>query len=171
MAIYFLTEAKIKKHTTILGNVDAGLISPLLPTLAGMWIEPRIGSYFYKHLLKAYNDETETPEEKDLIILIQQSLLWRASSDVVITSSGQITNKGVQDQNGINSTSSESTKVGLLSRHYTTKAEFFDARIEAHLRLNKANYPEFTDKLNNNCGIVDLPPSKDSSYNLDIMFF
>lgn len=169
--IFFVTESRIKNHTTILGSVDAQLISPLIPTLAGMWIEPRIGSYFYKHLLTVYNSETANPAEIEIIKLIQQSLLWRASSDVVITSSGQITNKGLQDQNGINSNVSDMSKIGLISRHYTNKAEFFDARIEAHLRLNKADYPEFTDKLNNNCGIVDLPPSKDSSYNLDVLFF
>lgn len=169
--IYWITEARIKDFTTVLGNVDAKLISPLIPTLAAMWIEPRIGSYFYNHLLTVYNNQSANPDETTLISLIQQSLLWRAASDITITTSAQLTNKGPQVQNGINSASADLTQVGLISRHYTNKAEFFDSRIESLLRLNKNNYPEFISDLNNNKSIVDLAPSKGKGYNKDINFF
>jgi hypothetical protein len=169
--IYFITESRLKDFTTVLGNVDAQLISPLIPTLAAMWVESRVGSYFYDHLLTVYNAETANAAEVTLITLIQQSLLWRAAADVYITTSGQITNKGPQDQNGINSSASDLNKIGLISRHYTNKAEFFDSRIEAHLRLNKADYPEFIADANNNCTIVDIVPEDGKGYNRDITFF
>jgi hypothetical protein len=168
---YFLSESRVKSMTITLDNVDASLISPLIPTLAAMWVESRVGSYFYNHLLTVYNAETANADEVVLIGYIQNSLIWRAAADVYLTSSGQLTNKGPQDQYGINSSASDISKVSLISKHYTQKAEFFDARIEAHLRLNKDKFPEFTDRLNNNCGYVDLSPSKSSPYNLDITFF
>jgi hypothetical protein len=169
--IYFLTEERIKSQTTVLGNVDAKLISPLIPTLAEMWIKSRVGSYFYNHLLNVYNTQSANQDEQDLIVLIQQSLLWRAASDVTITTSAQLTNKGPQTQSGINSASADLTHVGLISRHYTNKAEFFDSRIEAHLRLNKNSYPQFIAKENNDKSIVDIAPEKGKGFNKDINFF
>lgn len=158
--IYFVTEARIKDYTTVLGNVDAKLLSPLIPTLAGMWIEPRLGSYFYAHLLSVYNAETANSYETELISLIQQSLIWRAAADYTISSSGQLSNKGPQDQNGINSSSSDLSKIGMLKKHYEQKAVFYDSRIESYIRLNKDNLPEFTADANNNSSIVDLTPEK-----------
>ena len=169
--IYFLSEQRIKDFTPTLGNVDAKLISPLVPTMAAMWIEPRVGSYFYNHLLTVYNNQTANQYEVNLISLIQQSLLWRVAADITITTSAQLTNKGPQTQNGINSDAASLTQVGLVAKHYTHKAEFFDSRIESELRLNKGNYPEFTSELNNNCSIVDLAPERSKGFNKDISFF
>lgn len=168
--IYFCTEARIKDFTTVLGNVSAGLIQPLIPTLAAMWIQDRVGSYFYNHLLDVYNAGTASAPEEVLISAIQQSLMWRAAADIIITTSTQITNKGPQDQYGINSSASDFTKVSLISRHYTNKAEFFDARIAAILRLKPEDYPEFTAKENNDCKITDIIPNTNPPYNLDINF-
>jgi hypothetical protein len=169
--IYFITEQRLKDFTTVLGNVDAKLISPLIPTLSEMWIKSRVGSYFYNHLLDVYNQQTANSDEQELISLIQQSLLWRAASDITITTSAQLTNKGPQTQSGINSSNADLGHVGLISRHYTNKAEFFDSRIESHLRLNKDKYPQFIAKENNDCSIVDIAPTKGKGFNKDINFF
>jgi hypothetical protein len=167
---YFLTENRIKDLTVILGNVDAKLISPLIPTLAEMWIKSRVGSYFYNHLLDVYNNQTANPDEEELISLIQQSLLWRSASDITITTSAQLTNKGPQTQNGLNSNNADITHIGLISKHYTNKAEFFDSRIEAHLRLNKNKYPQFIAKENNDKTITDIVPTKGKGYNTGMYF-
>jgi hypothetical protein len=168
--IYWITEQRLKDFTTVLGNVDAKLISPLIPTLAEMWIKSRVGSYFYDHLLDVYNNQTANADEVILIGLIQNSLLWRAASDITITTSAQLTNKGPQTQNGLNSNNAELTHVGLISKHYTNKAEFFDSRIEAHLRLNKDKYPQFIAKENNDRTITDIVPTKGKGYNTGMYF-
>lgn len=159
MAIYFLTEKRIKDFTTVLGNVDIKLISPLIPSLADQFIKPRTGSYYFGHLLGEYNSQSLNSLEEKLVGLIQNSLMWRVASELVITSSSQITNKGVQDQSGLNSAPTELTKLGLLTKHYGSKADFYDARIVEYLWKNKKQLTKFEDKLNMDCN-SDLFPSK-----------
>lgn len=162
--IYFLTEQRIKDFSTVLGNVDIKLIAPLIPTSADLFIKPRTGSYFFNHLLTKYNSQTLNTDEEELVSLIQESLLWRAVSEVVLTSSAQITNKGPQTQNGLNSASADITRIGMLTKHYGAKAEFYDQRIINFIWTNKDKFPEFTNKLNMDCQ-ADLYPSKSTPYN------
>ena len=169
MAVYFITEERIKSMTTVLGSVDGKLISPLLKSAADMWVLPRTGTYFFNDLLTKFNAQTLNSDERELVEIIQNSLIWRVASELVITSSAQITNKGVQEQNGMNSQSAEITKLGMLTKHYGAKAEFYDSRIIHFLWANKDLFPKFTDKLNTDCN-VDLYPSKSNPYT-GITFF
>lgn len=167
--IYFLTNQRLIDFTTVLGNVDVKLFAPLIPSAADMWIKPRTGSYFFNDLLTKYNAKTLDPKETELVNLIQQSLMWRVASEVVLTSSSQITNKGPQEQNGMNSEASSITKIGMLTKHYGAKAEFYEARIVNFIWSNKDGLPTFTNKLNMDCN-ADLYPTKTTPYN-DIHFF
>lgn len=167
--IYFLSEQRIKDFTTVLGNVDAKLIAPLIMSAADQWVKPRTGTHFFNDLLNKYNAQTLSADEKTLVTAIQNSLMWRIAAELVITTSSQITNKGPQEQNGINSNASDITKLGMLTAHYGNKADFYDARIIHLIWHNKDKFPAFTDKLNRDCN-ADLYPSKSDPYN-DIIFF
>lgn len=168
--IHFLTENRLKDFTTVLGNVDINLISPLMITVSDMWIKPRLGSYFYNDILVKYNAQTLDPLETELVSIIQNAMLWRLAADISLTASYQTTNKGIQTQNGMNSNNATLGEVSLISKHYTQKAEFYDARLVNHLTINKATFPNFTDRLNTGCNIVDIAPSAKKSYNMDITF-
>lgn len=165
----FLSENRIKNMTTILGNVDAKLISPLIKSSADQWIRPRTGTHFYLDLLTKYNDKTLNILEEELVSLIQDSLQWRIVSEVVITSSAQLTNKGPQEQSGMNSQSAGITKLGMLTGHYGAKADFYDSRIIHFIWSNKKSFPQFESKLNRDCN-TDLYPSKEDPYT-GIYFF
>lgn len=169
MAVYFLSEKRLKDFTTVLGNVDAKLFAPLIPAVAEMFIKPRTGILFFNHLLNSYNTQTLTASEVELVSLIQQSMMWRVTSDIVISSSAQLTNKGAQEQNGMNSDSASVTKLGMLTKHYNGKADFYDARIIDFIWRYKDDFPTFTSKLNKGCD-ADLYPTKTTPYN-DIHFF
>lgn len=167
--IYFLTNQRLVDFTTVLGNVDIKLFAPLIPSAADQWIKPRTGSHFFNVLLTKYNAKTLDAKEAELVQLIQNSLMWRVASEVVLTSSSQITNKGPQEQSGVNSEASGITKIGMLTKHYGAKADFYDNRIVSFIWANKKSFPEFNSKLNMDCQ-VDLYPSKNNTYN-DIHFF
>lgn len=169
--IYWITESRLKDWTVVLGNVDAKLIMPLIPTLSDMWVKDRLGTYFYNDILAKYNAQTISGAEVELVKIIQETLLWRAASDIAITSAFQLTNKGPQEQNGINSTPAGQSNVSLISKHYQQKAEYFDARLVNYIKLNKDSFPNFTSNLNNDCSIVDVIPNKKGGYNKDITFF
>lgn len=166
--IHFLTEQRLKDFTTVLGNVDAKLIMPLIPSTADQFIKPRTGTHYFNHLLTVFNAQTADPTEKEIISIIQNSLMWRIASEVVLTSSAQITNKGPQEQDGLNSAPAGITKLGMLTGHFNKKADFYDARLIDFLWKNKETLPEFKTKLNIDCN-VDLYPSKSTPYN-DVLF-
>jgi len=166
--IYFLTEKRIKDLTPVLGNVDAKLIMPLIPSTADQFIKPRTGTHYFNHLLSVYNTQTATPTEVEIINIIQNSLMWRIASEVALTSSAQITNKGLQEQDGLNSSQAGISKIGMMTGHYNKKADFYDARLIDFLWKNKESLLEFKSKLNIDCD-VDLYPSKATPYN-DVLF-
>lgn len=167
--VYFLTNQRLVDFTTVLGNVDIKLFAPLIPSAADQWVMPRTGTHFFNDLLNKYDAQTLSPREEELVGMIQNSLMWRVASEVVLTSSAQITNKGPQEQSGENSEASSIAKIGMLTKHYGAKADFYDNRIVHFIWTNKKDFPEFTNKLNIDCD-VDLYPSKNTSYN-DIHFF
>lgn len=167
--IYFLTNKRLTDFTTVLGGVDIKLFAPLIPTIADQWIKPRTGSYFFDSLLSKYNNQSLNPTEATLVGLIQNSLMWRTASELALTSTSQLTNKGLQEQSGNNSSPSNVTRTGMIMKHYEKKAEFYEARIVHFIWSNRKQLPDFTSKLNMDCD-VDLYPSKTTTYN-DIFFF
>lgn len=163
--IYFLTEERIKDFTTVLGNVDAKLISPLIPAIADQYIKTRTGSHFFNDLLSKYNSQSLNSDEEELVTMIQNSLMWRVAGEIMISSATQITNKGPQEQYGQESVAASVQKTGRSSKLYSDKADFYDKRIVNYIWAchNKNKFPAFRDKLNMDCD-MDLYPSKVESY-------
>lgn len=168
--IYFLTENKLKDYTITLGNVDFLLINPIIKTNAEMWIQPSLGTYFYNHLLNAYNNQTLNSDELIIMDMIQSALGWRVTVDLVISTSAQLSNKGVQEQNGLNSNIASSSKIGMLTNHYRSKAEYFENQLRHYLYNNKNLFPQYCDKLNNDCTVFYRPSKKQYNDN-NIHFF
>lgn len=166
---YFITEEFIKSNSTVLGNVDAKLISPMVPTVADMKIKNVLGSYFYNDLLVKYNDQSLSINEITLVGMIQYAVLWYAVAEVVITSSFQITNKGVQIQNGENSEAAEKDVVFFNVQHYEQKGDFYTERIIFYLKNNKSLFPKFTSSSNTDMS-ADLKPIDNISGVNDIRF-
>jgi hypothetical protein len=161
---YFLSENRAKDFGVILGNVDDQLISPLIPTIANQYIQPRLGTYFYKELLLKYNNKTLNVDETSLVEIIQNSMVWRLCEDLIITSSSQLTNKGPQVQYGDYSQASDTSRIGLLSNHYRQKAEHFEAELINFLHYNKEKFSDYTNALNNDCRIFYTPDHGDDLF-------
>ena len=165
--IYFVTEAYLKQKTPITQNVSATDIMPFVEPAASAWIQNILGTYFFNHLLTAYNAQSLTAEEEILVAKIQPAIAWRAAADCVLGLTYQLKNKGLQKQNGDNSESVEQTEVTFVMRHYEQKAEWYEAFVRKYLSLNKDLFPEFTSKLNRDS---ELRPQEDDNFNLDMLF-
>lgn len=162
--IYFVSENKLKDFTTILGSVDIRMINPLVPTIANQYVQPRLGTYFYKFLLNSYNNQTLNQDEIDLVEIIQNAICWRVAEDIVITSSSQLTNKGPQTLSGEYSQPSSESRLGLLSRHYKQKAEHFESEIVSYLKKNGEKHPEFKSEKNSDCSNFYPKPTSGDSF-------
>ena len=169
--VYFVTENRVKDFTLVLGNVDAKLINPLIPTISDMRIKDYLGTLFYDDLLDKYNAQTLSSDETEVVSIIQSAILWRAAEEVALTSSYQITNKGPQQQNGQNSLPPSDSAIGMISKHYAQKAEYYESRLINHLKINKDLFPLFISDANNDSSITDVIPITTQPYNRDINLF
>jgi hypothetical protein len=114
---------------------------------------------FYNHLLDAYNNQTLTPDEEDLVTFIQPVVAWRSAEDAVFGLSYQLKNKGLQTQSGDYSNSVSRAEVAFSMEHYAQKASFFEMRLSKWLLANKNLFPEFTSLQNRD---TDLRPQIDA---------
>ena len=165
--IYFVTEQYLKQKTPITQNVSASDVMPFVEPAASAWMQNILGTYFFNHLLTAYNAQSLNADELVLVAKIQPAIAWRAASDCVLGLTYQLKNKGLQKQNGENSEAVEQSEVGFVMKHYTQKAEFYESLVRKFLKANKDDYPQFTSKQNKDS---ELAPQTDDNFNTDILF-
>ena len=157
--IYFITENYLKTNTPITANVDVTDVTPYIKTQSVLRVQPILGSVFYNDLLDAYNNQTLTNDEQDLVAFIQPVVAWRSAEDAVFGLSYQLKNKGLQTQNGDYSNSVSRAEVAFSMEHYAQKASFFEMRLSKWLLANKNLFPLFTSLQNRD---TDLRPQIDS---------
>jgi len=155
---YFITENYLKTNTPITFNVDVTDVTPYIATQSQLRVMPILGTIFYNHLLAAYNAQTLTPEEEDLVSFIQPVIAWRSAEDAVFGLTYQLKNKGLQTQFGDFSGSVTRSEVAFGMEHYAQKASFFETRLTRYLIANKDLYPIFISEANKD---TDLRPMID----------
>jgi hypothetical protein len=165
--IYFVTENYLKTKTPITQNVAANDVMVFVEPSACAWMQSILGTYFFNHLLDAYNNQTLNADEQLLVAKIQPAVAWRAASDCVLGLTYQLKNKGLQKQNGDNSEAVELNETQFVMRHYEQKAEWFEAMVRKFILLNKVDYPQFNSKLNRDS---EIAPQKDDNFNQDMLF-
>jgi len=147
--VYFTTTQWLRNNTNIGNSVDENVITPLVKTAADMFPRSILGTYFYNHLLSAYNAQTLNPDETTLVSdYLKPAIGWRTAADVAANSSLLLRNKGVQTQSGDFSTSAEFSAMSFLQRTNLEKAEFYDNRLFTYLVKNKNLFPQFLDEQN-----------------------
>jgi len=161
--IYFVTENYIKTITAITKNVDTTDVMPFVATQSDMRIQPILGTYFYDYLLAAYNAQTLTADETDLVEKIQPAIAWRSAEDCAITLSYQLKNKGVQQQYGDYSQAVSQGEVAFISDHYGQKAKFYENRLSWWLIENKLLFAEFISALNTDSDLKPITDCDDDS--------
>jgi hypothetical protein len=153
--LYFITETYLKVNTPITANVDVTDVTPYIATQAALRVQPILGTTFYNHMLTAYNAQTLTPDEIDLVEFIQPVIAWRSAEDAVFGLTYQLKNKGLQTQNGDYSASVSRNEVAFGMEHYAQKASFFEQRLIRWLLTNKNLFPIFISATNTD---TDLRP-------------
>jgi len=138
--LYFITETYLKTNTPITANVDVTDVTPYIATQSALRIQPILGTTFYNHMLTAYNNQTLTPDEIDLVEFIQPVIAWRSAEDAVFGLTYQLKNKGLQTQNGDYSASVSRSEVAFGMEHYAQKASFFEQRLIRWLLANNCSF-------------------------------
>ena len=151
--IYFVTENYLKTQTPITANIDVNNIVPFIKTQSDMRIMPILGTYFYNYILTAYNDQTLTVDEEELVTYIQPAIAWRSAEDAAFGLSYQLKNKGIQTQNGDYSNNVNQSEVNFVQDHYAQKASFYESRLWKYLDTNRDLFTNFISQLNRDSDI------------------
>ena len=151
--IYFVTENYLKTQTPITANIDVNNIVPFIKTQSDMRIMTSLGTYFYNYILTAYNDQTLTVDEEELVTYIQPAIAWRSAEDAAFGLSYQLKNKGIQTQNGDYSNNVNQSEVNFVQDHYAQKASFYESRLWKYLDTNRDLFANFISQLNRDSDI------------------
>jgi uncharacterized Zn-finger protein len=167
--IYFVTENYLKTQTPITANIDVNNIVPFIKTQSDMRIMPILGTYFYNYILTAYNDQTLTVDEEELVTYIQPAIAWRSAEDAAFGLSYQLKNKGIQTQNGDYSNNVNQSEVNFVQDHYAQKASFYESRLWKYLDTNRDLFANFISQLNKDS---DIQPAvqQTQGFNDSILF-
>jgi hypothetical protein len=169
MMIFFITENYLKDKTPITRNIDAADITPFIYTASDMYMKDILGSYFYEDILNKYNTQNLNPDETVLVSLVQPAIAWYAASFAVKGVHYSLRNKGIQLQDGENSTAASQNEVVMTAKDYKQTGDFYTERLRKYLILNKDLFSVFTNKLNTDSCLTDITPRKDDGYNSDML--
>ena len=161
--IYFVTEQFIKDNTAITQNVDAKDLAPFIPMAVKTYVQPILGFNFTNDLLIKFNDGTTSAEEDELIEFVQyMTALW-AAYDAIPNISFRVSNKGIQSQSGDYSASDGISVVEYIRTNVQKFAYIYEKNMRAFLELNKASFPLYLDKINQEISAPDHQPNPNGS--------
>ncbi len=146
----FVTPTEVRQNTTLTHNVDENDINPIVNAIQSQWIEPILGTYFMEYLLAL---TTPSANETKLLNKIKPAIWWGVTSELSISLSYRLVNKGLQKQSGEFSEPLEVQEVGFVAKEYSKKRDIFLSRLVDYLKANKALYPQFLSDNNNDSDV------------------
>ncbi len=154
----FVTPTEVQVNTTLTHNVDVNDITPIITAIEAQWIEPILGTYFMDYLLAL---TTPTASETKLIAKIKPAVWWGVTSELTVSLSYRLVNKGLQKQSGEFSEALEVQEVGFVAKEYAKKRDVFLSRLVDYLKTNKGLFPQFMSTQNNDS---DVKKSLENDY-------
>mgnify|MGYP003136645955 CR=1 FL=1 len=168
MAVLFISENKIKKSTTINGNVDVELLRPYMKVAQDLHIHRVLGTDLYEKLQAdivagglAGNYQTLVNE------YIQDALVHWSLFECIPFLGYKIMNKDIVRKSSDNSSPASLEELNFLRETVRNTAEWYTERIIDYLCENSNLFPEYS----TNTG-ADLDPKKTNYYsgmNLDVV--
>jgi hypothetical protein len=146
----FVTPTEVRQNTTLTHNVDENDITPIIAAIETQWIEPILGTYFMDYLDALTNPSAN---ETKLIAKIKPAIWWGVTSELTISLSYRLVNKGLQKQSGEFSEPLEVQEVGFVAKEYSKKRDVFLSRLVDYLKANKNLFPQFLSDNNNDSDV------------------
>lgn len=133
----FISDTMMKERSSIHGNIDAKLIYADIKTAQDMYILPLLGTALFNKLQTlisggTISDAANADYKMLLDNYIVDALLYYTLSDLPISLSYQIWNKGVVRKQGENTENPSMTELYNLCDRYKNKAEFYANRLKLY---------------------------------------
>ena len=166
MAVLFISENKLKKSTTINGNVDVELLRPYMKVAQDIHIHAKLGTDLYEKLQTDITGSSLSGNYEKLVeSYIQDALVHWTLYECIPFLGYKIMNKNI-----VRKTSETSENAGLDELNYLREvvrntAEWYTERMIDYIRHNTSLFPEYSSNTNE-----DLTPTTQNYYsgmNLD----
>lgn len=151
--VYFVTEDYLKTETPITKNVDIQNVAPWVRPACETRLVPILGRHFFKYLLTKYNAQNLTPEEVELVKVIQPCVAWRAGAMAVYGTSRPLKNTGIQQLNSENSSGVNLEEVTFGMETYNQIAAEYQRTLKEYILDNREAFPEFMSEANKDASL------------------
>lgn len=166
-----ITVQKVKQILPISKNIEDSLIFPQINLAEQKYIKPVMGDVLFADIQVKYSAQTLNTIETTLVGMAQISLAYYIVENTLPFLSFQMTEKGVQIQNGVNSQSadaqSQSSNLNYMRNELRNNAEFFSDELRNFLYDNRTSFSLYTAENNDpkltssfDCGIAFFPPNE-----------
>ncbi len=166
MAVLFISENKLKKSTTINGNVDVELLRPYMKVAQDLHIHRILGTDLYNKLQSDISGSSLSGNYQTLVDdYIQDALVHWSLYECIPFLGYKIMNKDIVRKTSETSTGASLEELDYLREIVRNTAEWYTERIIDYLTHNTSIFPEYTSNTDN-----DLSPKKSNYYsgmNLD----
>ena len=134
MAVLFISENFLKDNTQVSKNVDVKYIREAILWCQDSEIQPVLGTTFYNELKNDVTNSTLAGNNKTLMDdYIQPCLKHYVTAECLEMAHYKITNKGLQIQDGEQSTPAGRSDVNRLIEKETNKAQWYKQRLLNYL--------------------------------------
>ena len=160
MAVLFISEDKLKKSTTINGNVDVELLLPYIKVSQDTRIHEILGTDLYNKLQADITASTLTGAYQTLVDdYIQDCLVHYALYEAMPFLSFKIMNKDIVRKTSETSTAASLEDIKYLRNIVLNTAEWYAKRLVEYLCNNTSSFSEYS----TNSG-ADISPTKDAYF-------
>lgn len=147
MNTYFITENYIKQNSPVTQNVDPKDLYPHIEAAEKLTLQYKLGSSFYEYLKDAFDNQTLTPEEAQLVQLyIKPAVLWRTLHYALPWIHYNLRNKGFIQNTDDNGVSADSGSVKYMINEASNRAEYYETQLVKYLKKNASTFPGYTNQ-------------------------
>lgn len=162
--IFFVSETYIKENSPVSQNVDIKDIRPFVPMAQDLFLQPILGTNFYRYLSNVFASGTTNANEDELISYIEPAVAYKACELAMPFLNQQIKNKGNQFQSGDFSSPGTTDDTRYLKNELKNVSEFFFERLRKYLCENEDLFPQY--KQDNDS---DMKPDTSTNYSWGII--
>ncbi len=153
--VIMISEARLKKLTSIHANVEPDELLPFVTQAQDLKLQDVLGTKFYKNLKDSIADDTLTTEEEELLndyiapFLAQYALYYALPSI-----NYKVTNKAVLNPSSEESLNADLEQLKYLRQSVRDTAEFYESRLRDYLCDFSDYFPDYV-----NPGTTGMTPS------------
>ena len=163
MSVYdvkFVSEQRLKTYTALDENIRVKDITPFILNAQDLYIQPLLGTKFYKHLKdQIINNNLSGDEDSFIDDYVAKATMYYSLYLMLPTLKYKIVDKGILNGASEDTTATTLDELKYLRQSAIDTAEFFAKRLIEFLKDNPGMFPQYE-----NPGVKGMMPDRSTPY-------